>query len=189
MTDSSSRGVTELLHEAQGGDSTAQARLYERVYGELRGLAKAQLGRNPGRSWQPTALVNEAFLRMVSPQDLSVADRSHFFATAVTVMRRVLVDHYRRQSSHKRGGDGARVTLHDADGKEPALDLDLLALDEALSELSAMDERKARVVELRFFGGLAVDEVAAALSVSKRTVEADWFFARAWLRSKLEGED
>lgn len=181
--------VTRLLRDARDGGSDARERLFERVYGELRRLAAGQLrNQRAGESWQPTALVNEAFLRMVDPAALDLEDRSHFFSVAVTVMRRVLVDHYRRRQAQKRGGGGARVTLHDPAQEDQGQRVDLLALDEALQELTKFDERKARVVELRFFGGLSVDEVADVLGVSKRTVESDWFFARAWLQSRLDAE-
>lgn len=181
------REVTQLLRDARDGAEHARDELFHRVYDELRRLAAAQLRRQrAGSSWQPTALVHEAFLRMVDPADLDLADRSHFFSVAVTVMRRVLIDHYRKRQAIKRGGGGAQVTLHDPAADDPESGLDLLALDEALQVLTGLDERKARVVELRFFGGLSVDEVAAVLGVSRRTVESDWFFARAWLQSRLD---
>lgn len=189
MPDAEPHDVTRLLHEARDGDAAARERLFEKVYGELKRLAARQLdGQRADASWQPTALVNEAFVRMVEPARLDLEDRSHFFAVAVTVMRRVLVDHHRRRTAAKRGGGGARVTLHDAAADESRT-VDVLALDEALTDLAAMDERKARVVELRFFGGLSVDEVAAVLQVSRRTVESDWFFARAWLQTRLEASE
>ncbi len=187
MTPSPPSDVTLLLRNARSGDDSAQTRLYERVYDELRRIAASQLARRPNaESWQPTALVNEAYLRMVAPKELDVSDRSHFFAVAVTVMRRVLVDQYRRQHMKKRSSDGARVTLDAALIESDTNDFDVLVLDEALTALAELDARKARVVELRFFGGLQVAEVAATLQVSRRTVESDWFFARAWLRTRLE---
>ena len=183
-----SHEVTKLLRAARDGEDTARDALFSRVYDELRRLAANQLrGPRADRSWQPTELVNEAFLRMVGPQQLDLADRAHFFAVAVTVMRRVLVDHHRRRSAEKRGGAGDRVTLDDPAATRPSQDVDVVELDAALEELTALDERKARIVELRFFGGLSVAEVADVLGVSKRTVESDWFFARAWLQSRLEG--
>ncbi|MEZ5966924.1 MAG: ECF-type sigma factor [Planctomycetota bacterium] len=181
--------VTRLLSDARAGVADAKDRLFERVYDELKQLAKGQLRRQrDGESWHPTALVHEAFVRMVDPTRLDLHDRAHFYAVAVTVMRRVLVDHYRRRTAGKRRG-GAQVTLHEPLAHGGAADVDILALDDALRDLAAMDERKARVVELRFFGGLSVDDVATALDVSKRTVESDWFFARAWLQTRLHAPE
>jgi RNA polymerase sigma factor (TIGR02999 family) len=187
MTAPEPHEVTRLLRDARDGGDEARAALFGRVYAELRRLAAAQLRRQrAGASWQPTALVNEAFLRMVDPAGLDLADRSHFFSVAVTVMRRVLIDHHRRRSAHKRGGLGAQVTLDEPVAAGGDSTIDLLALDEALQALAALDPRKARVVELRFFGGMTVEEVATLLEVSRRTVESDWFFARAWLQGRLE---
>src|SRR5690606_18485975 len=127
-------------------------RLFDRVYGDLRRLAAGQLRReHVAVSWQPTVLVHEAFLRMVDPAEVDLADRTHFFAVAANVMRRVLVDHHRRRNARKRGGSHARVTLQDGVAAGGDLDVDVLELDEALEALMALDERKARVVELRFF--------------------------------------
>lgn len=189
MPDANPNEVTGLLKNARKGDQSAKEQLFNQVYDELRNLAARQLRRTPQQmSWQPTMLVNEAYIRLLDPGNLDVEDRSHFFGIAVTVMRRVLVDHYRRQTAEKRGGGRVQVTLQD-DAVTPEQDLDVMSLDEALDRLSQMDERRSRVVELRFFGGLNMDEVADVLGVSKRTVESDWYFARAWLKAELEKGD
>ncbi|MGE3174391.1 MAG: sigma-70 family RNA polymerase sigma factor [Planctomycetota bacterium] len=182
--------LTLVLRSARQGDAAARERLFQSVYDELHALAQRQLQKGgPADTMQPTMLVNEACLRLLDPKALGVEDRAHFFALAVTVMRRVLVDHYRRGAAQRRGGDHLRVTLDEQLTPGPDVGVDVLALDQALDKLAQLDARKARVVELRFFSGMSVAEVAAALEVSVRTVEADWFFARAWLRGELQGDD
>jgi RNA polymerase sigma factor (TIGR02999 family) len=157
------------------------------VYEELRELARSHLRRErANHTLQPTALVNEAYLRVVDQHAADWRDRSHFFALAARLMRQILIDHARRRAAAKRGGDRRRVTLADVAHPERA-DVDLLALDEALEAFAALDARKAKVVELRYFGGLTMEEVAEALGVSLRTAESDWFLARAWLRTRLGG--
>jgi len=181
-----SPSFTELLQRHRGGDSVALDSLLPAVYDELRQLAKAQLQRESIAPLDPTALVHEVYLRMVDQTVAAIEDRAHFRALCARVMRQVLVDHARKRNAQKR--DQAReetlATCFDpADTKAgtwPVLDL-----DEALQRLAAHDERKARVVELRSFGGLSMPEVAESLAVSLRTVEADWFFARAWLKAEL----
>jgi RNA polymerase sigma factor (TIGR02999 family) len=156
------------------------------VYDELRGLAAAQLKRErAGHSLQPTALANEAYFKLVDTAKAGMAGRAHFFGVAARAMRQVLVEHARKKQAAKRGGDQQRVTLSIADraGEEPSFDV--LDLEEALEELARLDERKARVLELRFFAGLSMDEVGELLAVSAKTVEADWYMARAWLRTRL----
>ena len=154
------------------------------VYDQLRHLAAAYLQRErQGHSLQPTALVHEAFLRLVDVNSLQVKDRQHFFALAATMMRRVLVEHARTRNAAKRGGGQHRITLTGLPAEDAALEV--VALDEALTRLAALDPRQAKIVELRFFGGLTVDEVADSLGVSKRTVEGDWTLARAWLHREL----
>jgi RNA polymerase sigma factor (TIGR02999 family) len=187
MDDSRRTAITRMLRDARAGDEGARGELFERVYGELRALAAQQLARGTGGTMQATVLVNEACLRLLDPRLLDVADRAHFFALAVTVMRRVLVDHHRRAHAARRGGERLRVTFDErlAEGDGGAHGYDVLALDEALDRLAALDARKARIVELRFFAGLSVPEVADALGVSTRTVESEWSFARAWLRGEL----
>lgn len=185
--------VTRILEDEAGEASEATRdadRLLPAVYDELRRLAASYLGRErPGHTLQPTALVHEAYLRLVHHDRVSYEGRSHFFAVGARMMRRLLVDHARRKGSRKRGGDALRVTL-DAELVRSviggALDAaSFLALDDALHRLADLDERAARVVELRFFGGLTMKEVADHLGVSKRTAEGDWTHARAWLRREL----
>ena len=184
--------VTQLLELARQGDDSAAARLMPLVYEELRSVARSLLAaERPGHTLQATALVHEAYLRLVSQSDPRWEGRVHFFAVAARMLRRILVDYARGRNADKRGGGAARLTL--VDGVEPGEaghePLDLLALDEALDELEGCDERQSRVVELRFFAGLDVDETAQALGVSPRTVKDDWGFAKAWLRTRLSGDD
>jgi len=155
------------------------------VYEELRALAESYLKRErPGHTLQATALVHEAYMRLVKQEDVDWQNRAHFFAVAAQAIRRILVDHARGHQSAKRGGDRKRVQLEqDLALSEP--DFDLLALDEALQELAGLNERQARIVELRFFGGLSLKEVAEYLGFSSRTIDGDWHMARAWLRGKL----
>jgi RNA polymerase sigma factor (TIGR02999 family) len=143
----------------------------------------------PGHTLQTTALVHEAYLRLVDAKELNVKDRAHFFAVSAQLMRRILVDFARRRGYHKRGGQACRVALDEALGVTDQRGADLTALNEALKVLEAMDPRKGRVVELRFFGGLSVEETAAALSVSAETVMRDWRLAKVWLRRELSGEN
>jgi RNA polymerase sigma factor (sigma-70 family) len=198
---------TKLLQRAraEGDDGIAAAELMPIVYEELRALAERQLGaeRRGGHTLQPTALVHEVWLRMADDRIARVEDRAHFRSLCARVMRRLLVEHARRKNADKRGGSHGRVTI--AGGREDGADdgdgsaalgvdpadaraersLDVVALDEALERLAALDARKARVVDLRWFGGLGNAEVAEVLGVGLRTVEADWAFARAWLRGEL----
>ena len=183
--------VTRLLRKWQGGDREALDRLMPAVHDELKRLARIHMrGERDGHSLQPTALVNEVYLRLAELQAMNWQDRAHFFAMASRLMRRVLVDAARAREAGKRGGSAIRVSfvegrLADARANET---LDLLALDAALTALAAGDERKARVVELRFFGGLSVEETAAVLGVSVETVARDWRFAKLWLRRELSRE-
>ncbi len=155
------------------------------VYDELRALAEAYLQRErPDHTLQATALVHEAYMRLIKQEDVDWQNRAHFFAVAAQAIRRILVDHARGHQSAKRGGDRKRVHL-DQNLTLPEPDLDLLALDEALEELARLHERQARIVELHFFGGLSLKEVAEYLGLSSRTIDGDWYMARAWLRSKL----
>jgi RNA polymerase sigma factor (TIGR02999 family) len=156
------------------------------VYDELRGLAAAQLKRErAGHSLQPTALANEAYFKLVDTAKAGMAGRAHFFGVAARAMRQVLVEHARKKQAAKRGGEFQRVTLSIADGPGAEPLFDILDLEEALEELTKLDERKARVLELRFFAGLSMAEVAGILDVSPKTVEADWYMARAWLKTRL----
>lgn len=176
--------VTGLLQDWAAGDVGARDRLVPLVYAELRRCAAAQLKREHGTRMQPTELVHEAYLKLVNQRHAVWRSRAQFFAIAAEMMRRVLVDRARARLAAKRSGRWARITLGPAAASDPA-DVDVLDLDAALSRLAAFDERKARIAELRFFGGLSIDEAAAALDLSPATVERDWQFARAWLFDAL----
>jgi len=178
--------LTGLLLAWRRGDQHAFDDLVPLVYDELRRLAQHHLRlERPGHSLQATALANEAYLRLIDVRQVDWHDRTHFFAMASRVMRRVLVDAARARLADKRGGHLIRVTLDEAFDSPVERSLDLVALDDALEALSAADERKARVVELRFFGGLSVEETAAALNVSTDTVSRDWSFVKSWLKREL----
>jgi RNA polymerase sigma factor (TIGR02999 family) len=178
--------VTRILQEAEAGRRDGLEDLLPVVYEELRGLAGAFLRRERrGHTLQPTALAHEAWLRLADADQLEWQGRSHFLAVAARVMRRVLIDHARRHGAQKRGGGRQRVTLSEATPVLGSEDVDVIALDAALSELAALDDRKARVVEFRFFAGMTMREVAEALGVSQTTAEEDWYFARAWLARRL----
>ncbi len=190
--------ATRLLGELRGGDATAAARLMPLVYEQLRALAASQFrgrgrGRGPGLSagqtLQPTALVHEAFLRMVGSGS-DWRDRAHFCATCAMAMRQILADHARRRRAAKRGGGWKRLTLSGViDDRDADAEIDVEALDEALERLAERNERQAQLVVYRFFGGLTVEEAAGALGVSLTTAEKDWRVARAWLRAELEREE
>jgi len=181
--------VTTLLRAWSDGDETALERLLPLVEAELRRLARRRMaGERRGHTLQPTALVNEAFLRLVDARSVPWQDRAHFFGISARLMRRVLVDHARSRGYQKRGGGIQRVTLTDGLALAAERTLDLVALDRALEELGAIDARKARVIELRFFGGLSVEETAEALHVSTDTIKRDWRLAKLWLLRQLEGE-
>jgi RNA polymerase sigma factor (TIGR02999 family) len=180
--------VTQLLQQVRGGDPAATARLMEVVYDELRTLAgQCFRGQPECNTLQPTALVHEVFLRLTRRTDIAWEDRAHFFAVCATAMRGILADYARRRAAAKRGGNWTRIALSGlvASGGDP----DVIALDEALTRLAAINERQSRVVEYRFFSGLTIEEVACVLGVSKRTVDDDWAMARSWLCVQLgEGE-
>jgi RNA polymerase sigma-70 factor (ECF subfamily) len=157
------------------------------VYDELRRVAARYLRReSPGNTLQPTALVHEAFLKLAQQQRVDWQGRTHVLAIGAKAMRRILVDHAKRKRRVKHGGGLKRIELDEATALSPQRDADLLAVDEALEKLAQIDQRQATIVELRFFGGMTVEEVAEALGVSKRTVEAEWTMVRAWLRRELE---
>jgi RNA polymerase sigma factor (TIGR02999 family) len=175
--------VTQLLHDARGGDAAALERLLPLLYAELHDIAARHMrGERPDHTLQPTALVHEAFLRLLAPG--SYEDRTHFLRAASAAMRHVLVDHARARNAAKRGG-ALRVTLDEGLAGRDDRVVELLVLDDALARLAAAEPRWAQVVELRFFGGLEVPEVAAALGISPATVKRDWQFARAWLARAL----
>ncbi len=180
--------VTRLLGELRDGDADALPALVEAVQSELRRMAAAHLRRErAGHTLQPTALVNEAYLRLVEQRAQSWESRNHFLAIASTAMRRVLLEHARARLAEKRGGGAERVTLFDVPTALDEAPETLLALDEALETFATVDPRNARIVELRWFVGLDVAETAAVLDVSTRTVERGWRAAAAWLRDRLEG--
>jgi RNA polymerase sigma factor (TIGR02999 family) len=179
--------VTGLLVAWSNGEEGARNRLIEAVYGQLRQLARARLRREAAdHSLSPTALVHEAYLRLVDQQRVKWQNRAHFFAIAARLMRRILVDHARARGAGKRGA-GLRVSLAGLEPGTPPRDLDVLALDAALDRLAAIDPRQGQLVELRFFGGLDIEETAAVLGVSPVTVKRDWALSRAWLFRELRG--
>jgi RNA polymerase sigma-70 factor, ECF subfamily len=179
--------VTGLLHAWSDGDEAALNHLVPLIESELRKLARTYMARERrGHTLQTSALVNEAYLRLVDAQGIRWQDRSHFFGIAARLMRRVLVDHARARGFQKRGGNAEAVELGDAILVSRAPDVELLDLDRALTALAAVDERKARVVEMRFFGGMTVEETAHTLNVSTDTVKRDWRLAKLWLLRALE---
>jgi RNA polymerase sigma factor (TIGR02999 family) len=178
--------ITELLNQVREGQEGAAERLASKVFDELHRIAVNAMRReDPGHTLQPTELVDEAFLRLIGHRSLTWQNRSHFYALAATTIRRILVDHARARGRIKRD-HGLRVTFDEAVGQAGPDSLDLIALDDALERLSAASPRQARVVELRFFGGLEVEEVAEVIGVSPATVKRDWNFARAFLLQSLE---
>ncbi|RIK81804.1 MAG: RNA polymerase subunit sigma [Planctomycetota bacterium] len=178
--------VTQVLSQLESGDPSAAKRLLPLVYDELRRLASQRLAsEKPGQTLQATALVHEAYVRLVGGQPQSWNSRGHFFAAAAEAMRRILVDQARRKQSRRHGGNYQRVVLSSAEPATSADQLEILALNEALEQLAARDVRAAQIVKLRFFAGLTVAEAAAALSVSTATAENDWAYAKAWLKRQL----
>ncbi len=188
---SSASEITRLLQDWQRGNREAFDRMIPLVYDELHTLASRQLA----REWrfnrmQTTAVVSEAYVRLFGQREVDWQNRGHFFAIAAQLMRRILVDHARREQRKKRGGGTAHVSIEDAGGAPamPAVDaVDALALDRALEKLEQLDPDQARLVELRFFGGLTIDETAAALGLSPATVKREWSVARGWLHTELAG--
>lgn len=179
--------TTRLLQALSAGDTDAADDLYPLVYDHLRRLAGAAFLRQPAaHTLQPTALVNELFVKLSEARDVAWEGRAHFLAVAARAMRQILVDHARGKAREKRGGAAVRVTLSAADARVPGMEPDLLDLDNAVEELSRLDPRQGRLVLLRFFGGLTVEEAAEVLAISRSTVEAEWRMARAWLRRRLD---
>jgi RNA polymerase sigma factor (TIGR02999 family) len=179
--------VTGLLLAWSDGQPSAGPQLIEAVYGELRRLARGYLRRErPGHSLPPTALVHEAYLKLVDQRRVRWQNRVHFFAVAAHVMRRILVDHARARGAAKRG-NATPVTLTEVGARFDPPDVDILALDIALEKLARIDPRQGQLVELRFFGGLTVDEIATVLDVAPITVKRDWQMARTWLYRELQG--
>ena len=186
MSDSHAHDVTELLRSWRQGDAAALDRLIPLVHSELRRVARSHFRReHPGHTLQATALVHEVYLRLVAIDRMTINDRTHFFAVAARLMRQILVDHARRKRADKRGRGITMLSLDEASPVASAPGVDVLALDQALQALSSRDARQCRLVELRFFGGLSIDETAEALGVSAATVEREWAMARAWLYRRL----
>ncbi len=186
MAEEPSHDVTRLLDDLSAGKEHALNALLPLVYRELRRCAASYLRRErQNHTLQPTALVNEAFLKLVEQRNVRWQNRAHFFGVAAQAMRRILVDHARTHGRVKRGGAAPQVTLDEAMISAESRSIDLLALDEALERLSALDERQARVVELKFFGGLSVEESAEVLNISPATIKREWSMARAWLHTQL----
>jgi RNA polymerase sigma factor (TIGR02999 family) len=181
-------GITQLLVKWSDGDKAALDELMPLVYDELRRLARSYLrSRRQGHTLQPTALVHEAYVRLIDQKNVSLQNRAQFFGLAAKAMRSILVDHARRNSAAKRGGSQYKLSLSGADRLCHKPNVDLVALDDALSALSVIRPEHSRVVELRFFGGLTIEETAEVLGKSHATVERDWTFARSWLRRELSG--
>ena len=179
--------VTRLLEMASGGDADAMASLFDVLYRELRRLAVSSMrDERRDHTLQPTALVHEAFLRLAD-HGTPLAGRHHFFGVAAVAMRRILVEHARARHAQKRGGHASKISLEGLDVAMASLDstIDLDVLDQALTRLTALDPRQARIVELRYFAGLSVDETADAVGISPRTVKREWAVSRAWLRREM----
>jgi len=184
MTVSTSQNVTQMLLAWGEGDEAARDALIPLVYDHLHRIARRHLrNERPGHSLQTTALINEAYLKLIE-QSVSWQNRNHFFGIAARLMRQILVDHARARKRLKRGGDGQQISLTAAEG-EPEQGADLLALNDALEALSEVDPQRSRIVELRFFGGLTIEETAQVMRVSTPTVERGWRAARAWLQTEL----
>ncbi len=178
--------VTRILSRIGAGEDGATDRLVPLVYEELRRLAHGYLSKEPvGQTLDPTALVHEAYLRLLGPNDPGWQDRGHFFAAAAEAMRRILVERARAKQALKRGGGAERVDLEGLDVAAEERSEDLILLDEALARLDAKDERMAKIVKLRYFAGLTVEQTAAALGVAERTVHREWATARSWLRVEI----
>jgi len=180
--------LTQLLADWCSGDESVPDKLFPLVYQELKRIARRHLRiETPGHTLQATALVNEAYLRLVDQKRVNWQNRAHFYAIAAQTMRRILVDHARGHARLKRGGDACKVSLDEALTVSAGLAAELLALDEALNELAKVDPRRSRVVELRFFGGLSNSEIAEVLKIAPNTVIRDWNMARAWLYHEMSG--
>ena len=186
MTRPPQHEITKLLAEWREGNQSALDELYPLVYDELHRLARRYMSRErKGHTLQTTALINEAYVRLVDQKNVHWANRSHFFAISAQIMRRILIDHARRHAYAKRGGGAQQVSLEEVAAITPNPSGELLRLDEALKSLAEMDPRRSQVVELRYFGGLNNDEIAGVLNISANTVTRDWNMARAWLYQQL----
>jgi len=178
--------ITILLRAAALGNQEDAERLMAAIYDDLKRLAASQLrGERQGHTLNPTALVHEAYIRLINQRNVDWNDRLHFFSIASRIIRRILTDHARERHALKRGGTDRACSIEGLDIAAPERDLDLVALDEAMTELATLSERQARIVELRFFGGLSIPEIAAALSMGSRSVDREWQIARAWLFERL----
>ena len=183
-------GVTALLEEWSRGDQAALAELMPLVYTELRKIAARQLRRERiGHTLEPTALVHEAYLRLIDQRQVDWQNRAHFFGVAAQIMRRILVDHARRHAAAKRGDGAQRISIDDAGNVPAAVEIPLVTLDHALDRLEKVDAGLAKIVELRAFGGLTIDEAAHVLKVSPSTAKRDWRTARAWLNREIGAAD
>ncbi|MCI0490359.1 MAG: ECF-type sigma factor [Blastocatellia bacterium] len=186
MAPTPTEDVTRVLHEVSAGDRDAFARLMPLVYDELRRLAARYLRRErAGHTLQPTALVNEAYLRLIDQTRVNWQNRAHFFSISAEIMRRILVDYARSHNAEKRGGNVEKLPIEEAISLSDEMDVDLIALDDALADLAKLDPLQSRVVELKFFGGLTLEETAEVLSLSRSTVEREWLTAKAWLYVQL----
>ncbi|HQR36725.1 MAG TPA: sigma-70 family RNA polymerase sigma factor [Blastocatellia bacterium] len=186
---SSPATITQLLIKWRTGDQSALDELLAQIYGQLRRLAKYYLRQErPDLTLQPSDLVHEVYLRLVDEQEIDWQNRAHFFGIASVRMRHILVEHARSRQAAKRGGGEYRLSLSAADRQAEDRDVNLLALDDALQRLESIDSQKSRIVELRYFGGLTIEETAEAMNISPATVKRDWSMARAWLRSELSHE-
>lgn len=187
MTDERRHEATQLVAAMNAGDQSARDALLPLLYADLRAQAMAYFrSQRANHTLQPTALVHEAFIRILGDEKIAWEGRSHFLAVGAKAMRNVLADHARRRRTEKRGGAWERVTLTGLGSDGGDRRIDALDLDEAIDALATLNERQARIVELRFYGGLTVEEVALVLEVSTRTIELDWRMARAWLRNRLD---
>ncbi len=190
MSSSGQSEVTRILLDWSNGDRTALDQLWPVIYGELRRLAEQRLRReSPGHTLQATALVHEAYLRLVDQTEVNWQGRAHFFGVAAHLMRQILIQHARAKHAGKRGGDHQKIYLDDVSGLEDNLserqDPDVIALDDALNTLAAIAPRQSRIVELRYFGGLSIEETAEVLGISPATVKREWNMAKAWLRREI----
>jgi len=186
MSPTQSSDVTRLLTDVSAGRRGAYAELLPLVYAELRALAdRALRHERRGHTLQPTALVHEAYLKLVEQRDVHWQHRVHFFRLAAQLMRRILVDHARARQTIKRGGGRTRIALDAAVSESRESEVDLVALDDCLARLESLDERQARIIEMRFFAGLTIEETAALLEISPATVKREWTLARAWLYREL----
>ena len=186
MTQPRQHEITQLLAEWSDGNQSALDELYPLVYNELHRLARRYMSRErKGHTLQTTALINEAYVRLVDQKNVHWANRSHFFAISAQIMRRILIDHARRHAYAKRGGGAQQVSLEEVAAVTPDPGKELVRLDEALKSLAEMDPRRSQVVEMRYFGGLNNDEIAGVLKISANTVTRDWNMARAWLYQQL----